>query len=200
MHKLARAGSLLKATLVIALALTLVGCTRWTVVQQASPNPFPGLMKLHLEPVSFEGMMVQDREEAEFLAERDEEGRQRWLDDKRKVAETYLSSLRDEAEGYQVVQAPASDAISVRSHVTNMHGGVSLGFTSSAARIEMTVQLFKDGKLADEIVLAGEASQSEGISIMGVDTSGYSGSDRLGQAAEKLGDAVADYVDERVHP
>jgi len=59
-------------SLVAALALFVSGCgPHWTVVKQASPNPLVGQQQFALEPTSFEGLMVQDKTEADFKSSRD---------------------------------------------------------------------------------------------------------------------------------
>ena len=107
-----------------------------------------------------------------------------------------MSELRDNLGDIQLV-GPGDGVIEVKVRVTNMHGGISMGITSTAARIEMTLQLMKDGQVADEVTMVGTASQDEGVKVFGVATSGYSGSDRLNQAAEKLGDYAATYFKDR---
>ena len=178
----------------------LSGCTPWKVVRQAVPNPFVGETRFHVAPIDYSDLMVQHRTEREFKADRDAEQNQRWDRDKQKVNATYRAETASEVSGIQILDAPAQGVPTVRSRITNMHGGISLGLTSTAARIEMTVQLLKNGQVMDEILIAQETSQSEGVSIGGIATSGYTGSDRLGQTAEKLGEALADYLEERTSP
>lgn len=174
--------------LLLGLLLTLGACTRWTVVRQAAPNPFVGQTKFFVEPVDYGQISAAPREG---------DSAKRFESDKERVAQTYLGELREEADELQFVGEPSDDTVTIRSSITSMDGGVSMGITSTAAEINMTVQLVKGGEVLDEIALSAEASQSEGVSIGGVATSGYSGSDRLHQAAEKLAGYVAAYLEER---
>lgn len=185
-------------TLLLASLLMLcTGCSRWTVVKQAEPNPFAGVRKVYLEPINYDGLMVQDRSEQEFKAGRDADANENWDRDKQRVNDTFMKELTEEADDLEFVGSAGEGVIVVKTQITNMHGGISLGLTSTNARIEMTVKLALGGTEHDEITLVEETGQNEGFSIGGIATSGYSGSDRLDQTAEKLGDAVAAYVSER---
>ena len=145
--------------IVIAFAIFLgTGCQKWTVVKQAEPNPFIGQTKFHVAPISYEGLMVQDRSEAQFKADRDADQNKNWDNDKQHVSDTFSAEIKDEADGLEYTDAPTEDAITVRSRITNMHGGISMGITSTAAHIEMTVQLVKGSDVMDEITVAADAS------------------------------------------
>jgi hypothetical protein len=176
------------------------GCIpHWQVVKQATPNPLVGQNKFVLEEPSFEGLMVQDRPEAEFKAGRNAEENQRWDDDKKKVADTIIGKIREETH-YDWLKEPSADAILVRTKITNMHGGISMGIGSTASRIAVTVQLVKGSDVLDEITTEGSYSQGESMKIGGISTGGYSGSDRLGKAADRVGGYVADYLESRTKP
>jgi hypothetical protein len=179
MHLTRRNVALMIATLAL---LVTTGCSKWTVVKQAAPNPFAGASTFHVEAIKYD---VKDHSNKEA-----------WEKDKKRVNDTFAQTLREEADDKKFVGA-SDDVIVVRPLVTNMDGGVSMGVTSTAARIDMTVQLVRGGKILDEITVSGESSQGDGVSIGGIATSGYSASDRLDTVAEKLGDAVASYIDER---
>ena len=102
--------------------------------------------------------MVQDRSEAQFKADRDADQNKNWDNDKQHVSDTFSAEIKDEADGLEYTDAPTEDAITVRSRITNMHGGISMGITSTAAHIEMTVQLVKGSDVMDEITVAADAS------------------------------------------
>ncbi len=188
------------AVMVAALALLFgQGCTHWTVVKQANPNPFVGQKKFVLEEPSFDGLMVDTRTEADFKSGRSSEENGRWDADKKRVVEAFVAALRDDTHDLEWASEPG-DAVLVRTHITNMHGGISAGIVSTAAHVAMTVQLLKGNEVLDEIVTAGEYSQNESIHVGGVATGGYSGSDRLGKAADKLGGYVASYLASRTSP
>ncbi len=191
----------LLALLIAALGLAFgQGCVpHWTVVKQATPNPFVGQNKFVLAEPSFEGLMVQERPEAEFKAGRTAEENQRWDDDKKKVADTIVGRIR-EVTHYEWLKEPSADAVVVRTRITNMHGGISMGIGSTASNIEVSVELVKGSDVLDVIVTSGQYSQSEGVHVGGIATSGYSGSDRLGKAADKVGSYVADYLESRTKP
>jgi len=72
-----------------------------------------------------------------------------------------------------------------------------MGVGSTAAHIELTVQIVKGDTVLDEFKTAADYSQGESGSINGVSLGGYSGSSRLGKAAEKLGEYAADYMQKR---
>ena len=179
------------------IGLMSTGCASWSVVKQATPNPFVDQSKFYIAPVDFEGLMVKDKSEKEFKADRDADANKSWDEDKNRVVEAFTKALRDEADDFKYPSSGSDDVITVRCKITNMHGGISLGLTSTAAHIEMTVQLLKDEEVLDEITVKAEASQGGGVSIGGISTSGYSGSDRLRQAADKLGNYVAAYLESR---
>ncbi len=173
---------------VAALALSTVACARWNVVRQATPNPFVGATTFYLEPIDYSVMAGPEREGAKAAE---------WDKVKERVNQTYLATIQKEADGFQFVKEPNADVVVIRTRVTAMDGGITMGLTSTSARIEMTVELVKGDQALDEIELAAEANQREGVSIGGIPTSGYTAGSRLNQASEKLGDAVAAYVAER---
>jgi hypothetical protein len=171
-------------------ALLCAACSHAHVIKQASPNPFVGARTFSIEVPDYSRLL-------EDGATRRNESFQR---DKKRVADTFLATLREETDGMARVAHARPDTMVVRSFVTGMHGGISLGITSSAARIEMTVQLLRNGQVLDEVAFEAEATQDEGFKVMGVDTDGYSGSARLEQAAKRLAGYVADYIEDRIEP
>src|SRR5207302_3688383 len=108
-----------------------------------------------LEEPSFDGLMVKDKPEAELKAGRTPEESQRWDTDKRKVADTLVGKIREETH-YDWAKEAGPDAVLVRTRITNMHGGTSVGIGSTPSHVAVTVQLVKGGDVLDEISTAGE--------------------------------------------
>jgi hypothetical protein len=179
-------------------ALFATGCgPHYVVVRQASPNPFAQPGPFAVAPVSFANLVVDGKPEDAFLAGRDPDANARWDADKQRVATTFAESLKANVDSIGWVGANQPGATVVVAHVTEMHGGVSLGLGSTAAHISMEVQLVRGGQVLDEIKVQAETTQGESGRVGNVPLGGYTGSERLRKTADKLGGYVASYLESR---
>ncbi len=85
---------------VIALSSGCAG-TRWEVVQQAPNNPLAGASEFYVAPVQFDGITIQDKPEAEWLATRTPEQQASWMNDKSDYTRLLLHQLS--GKGYAMV-------------------------------------------------------------------------------------------------
>src|SRR5215472_13290260 len=96
------------ATFLLALAIPLAliaGCgPRWTVVRQATPDPFAGRPEFAVEPLRFDNLVVGDKSEPEYLAGKDNDQRASWQTDKTGMSERFAVGLGGAGEGIVVNQ------------------------------------------------------------------------------------------------
>jgi hypothetical protein len=185
-----------RAFLVLSvLVLTMVGCVpRWTIRQQAVPNPLLGQRRFNLEGVHWEQLRVGEKSEAEYLGGKSPEQQQSFQSDKKMFEQRFVEALTSEARGVQFVPAPPGDgaAFTVRPLVTFFEPGFYVGVARRDSEAELTVQVFSpDGKLVDEIAIHSR--------IAATLTSPSSG-DRMRKCGDDLGGVTASYLSKRVNP
>ena len=175
--------------------LLVVGCgPAWQVVTQAVPNPMVGKNGFAVLPVDFAGLRVGDKNEADWMAEKDQETRTSWDGDKKGMNEQFQSELISQAgdEGIQVVPGPAQQNFVVAAKITWLEPGVYTGFVNIDSEMEMTVRITTpDGTPIDEIMVKTKYAASMIDAASGA---------RLRHCAENLGAIVADYLKSRVKP
>ena len=196
---------LLFAIVFFALNL-LMGCApKWTVIQQASPNPFIGKGDFAVVPVDFDGLMVGEKTEAEYLAGKSAEQGEKFQGDKRAIDERFLAELKDEAqdEGLKIERAAGENKAKfiVKPLVQFIEPGFYAVVASAPSEVRMRVTIESaDGTVLDIIELSHQTdSKSSGVSIGGISTNPSSGG-RIREDAEWLGEAVAEYLLSRVKP
>lgn len=175
----------------LAVASLLVGCgPKWVVVKQAAPDPFLGQKKFAVLPVDYTGLSVGDKDEASYLAEKDDETRSSWAGDKLGLNDEFAKKLMEEARaaGIEVVKAtgPADAPYLIRPHVAWIEPGFYIGISGGASDVKMTLQITSpDGRILDEIQLEHRT---------GGTVSEASTGQRLRSDGEGLGEAAAGYL------
>lgn len=92
----------------LTLAATLLGVVAgcgghpWVVVQQAQPNPFVGKSRFYAHEVSFEGLRIGSKSEAEYVSGKEDDSAASFEADKEAVAQRYHENLVQAARGYGV--------------------------------------------------------------------------------------------------
>jgi hypothetical protein len=189
--------------LLVALPL-LIGCGHpWQSVATAVPNPFVGQRRFAVFPVTYNGLMVGDKRESDYLSEKDGEKWTSWQADKQAINDKYTADLIAEAAngGIQVVQAtgPGAATYFIRPNITLLEPGFFTAFVNKSSELRMNVQITDPtGRILDEILIHRVVgNQNEGIisaAINGTVTSGG----RLQQAAEQAGEVTGKYLRFRV--
>ena len=169
--------------------LMVTGCRSapWRVVRQAAPNPLEGKKTFALAPISFRGLHVGETTEQDYLAEKSQETRQKWVGDKKAINATFARTLVAEAEEAGIEIDPmGSGSFTIHPRVAWLEPGFHVGMAKKSSKVRLTfVIIDRDGNLIDHVKLT---HGSEGYTIRG----------RLEDDAEALASRVADYLQGRV--
>jgi hypothetical protein len=176
------------------LVASTIGCgPSWIVVKAAAPNPLLGVKTFVVEPIHFDSLTVGNIPEAEFAAGKTPDQLASWQADKGGMNDAFMTRLADKADGYSVVQGPASDpsTFTVRAFVTHWQPGFYAGVSHMNSDAEMTMQIIGPAGVVDEIAMHVYVAAS----VVNQSTGG-----RIRSAGEKLGGVVAAYLASRVNP
>jgi hypothetical protein len=188
--------------LALGLGALLTGCgPQWQVVQQAAPNPLLSQKKFAVLPIDYTGLIVGEKSEAAYLAEKDAEQRSSFAGDKAGMNEEFAKGLMAGASeaGIAVVPGtgPGAAPFEIRPHVSFVEPGFYAVVASKASEVRMTVRITApDGRLIDEVMFSHSTDSQSGLSIGGISTNPSTGG-RLRKSAEELGGLVAKYLRER---
>ncbi|MBL9027636.1 MAG: hypothetical protein JNL21_35925 [Myxococcales bacterium] len=189
-----------------ALAALFTGCApKWTVIQQASPNPFVGKTgDFQVLPIDYSELKVGEKSEEQYLAEKDEKQQASFKGDKQAVDERFQAELKDTAQGEGIsvgAAAGQNKGFLIKPKVEFFEPGYYAVVASAPSEIRMRISIEgPDGKVLDIIEVRHQTdSKSSGFSIGGISTNPSSGG-RLREDAEWIGEAVAEYIISRVKP
>lgn len=149
----------LMAVVLAVLALGMFGCgPPWKIVRQAAPNPLLGQKNFAVAPVNFEGLMVGDGSEAEYMADKDAEEKNNWVQTKVEMNEVFRAALMAEGaeDGLQIVGPPAKAPFIIQPKITWLEPGLftAISFATWGSEVKMTLVITKeDGTVVDEILL-----------------------------------------------
>jgi hypothetical protein len=185
---------LLRLTVLAFLSLFAFGCSPgYKIVRQAEPNPFLGVRNFVVLPVEFGDVRVGRKQEADYLAGKEDHQVDSFEADKEALAQLYLQALADGAADEGVRVDPATGEVAtfiVRAVVRAIEPGWYAGVMASPSLVQMTVTISdKNGAELDEIFVE---HQTQG-SIMNA-ASGQ----RLRSDGEAMGGITADYILTRV--
>lgn len=186
------------------LAQLAAGCVpKWTVIQQAEPNPFVGKSEFAVAPADFSELRVGEKTEAQYLAEKDDGQRASFAGDKQAIDELFFAELRSEASaaGLQIDRASKPAPFVIRPIVQFIEPGFYAVVASAPSQVRMRVLIeTADGTVLDIIELLHQTdSASSGWSVGGISTNPSSGG-RLRDDASWIGEAVGEYLVERARP
>lgn len=171
------------------LVLALVGCgPRWVIHQQATPNPLNGQRKFNLEGMHWENLRIGGKDEAGYLAEKDEKQRASFQEDKAAFQERFIAGLTNRAQGIGLVPAPPGEQglYTLRPSVTFFEPGFYAYAAARDSEVDITVQVVaQDGKLIDEITIHSRVAATM--------TSPASGG-RMRTAGEDVGNVTGKYM------
>ncbi len=167
------------------LALVAASCgPPWQVVRQAMPNPMLGQRAFVLAPMSFVNLVVGEKPEAAYLAEKDPGQRGSWDQDKSAMAQMFLDGVRGTAEGL-AISPRSSGGFTVEPHVTFIEPGFYVGLAARSSEVNMTVRILQGGTLLDEITI--------GVTVP-ADLGNPSVGGRLRAGASRLGGILGRYL------
>ncbi|AUX20153.1 hypothetical protein SOCEGT47_006170 [Sorangium cellulosum] len=145
--------------LMLCLAPLLAACGHpWKTSRQAVPNPFYGKGRFGVVPVTFHALEVGDVTEADWMAEKDDEQRLSWQEDKAAINEQFTEALMAQAASDDVIVVMATSAADapffIRSNVTFYEPGIFTGVFNMATVLKATVQITDPaGRVLDEVLL-----------------------------------------------
>jgi hypothetical protein len=171
-------------------ALGAVSCgPSWVVVMQTNPNPMAAQSEFQIAPVGYVGLMVGDKSEATYLAGKDAESRQSFLDDKAETAKNLTEVLMATAAEGGVTVRPAGGPpgpFVLVPNITFVEPGSFNVVWNLPTTVKMTLRIFNYQQiLADEVIFtavvpAGMFNPSSG--------------GRMHSAGKNLGDQAAQYL------
>lgn len=171
-------------------ALAGVGCgPHWVVVHQAAPNPLRGQRQFVIEAVTYPNLLVGDKPEAVWLADKKEDSRQSFESDKAETAKNLIEQLiaRAGSRGLQVIPwNGAPGAFNLRPAITFFEPGNYNGFINTATTVQLSLRVLSDqGQIIDEVVFRADVPAS----IYNPSSGG-----RMHTAGKDLGVQLADYL------
>lgn len=182
-----------------ALAACLTGCgANIAVLRQAEPNPFIGQKSFAVLPLETKGLLVGEKSEEQYLAEKDEDQRQSFRGDKDAMGQRFEAELIASASDLGLQVAPGDKAPFVlRPRVVAVEPGFYAVVASAPSQVTIRVAITApDGKVLDEIELTHQTDSKGGMSIGGISTNPSSGG-RLREDAAAIGESLAEYLAER---
>lgn len=155
----------------------------WQIVRQATPNPLLGQRAFAIAPMSFANLVVGEKPEAAYLAEKDPGQRGSWDQDKSAMAQMFLDGVRGHAPGIAI--QPGSGTFVVEPEVTFIEPGFYVGIAARASEVSLALRIRQGGALVDEIVI--------GVTVP-ADLGNPSVGGRLRAGAARLGEIAGRYL------
>jgi hypothetical protein len=116
-------------TVLAGTVLLMVGCspTYYTVVKLAPTNPMAQTTNYYVANVDFEGIQVEGKPEADWLAKRNEKQRSSWENDKAVYTKELLNefwgkgyAMISKGRTYRAVEGAPSDGMVVHVHIGSL--------------------------------------------------------------------------------
>jgi hypothetical protein len=176
----------------IPLVVVAAGCApvRYTVLQQAQPNPVTPARRFVLEPLQMQALTVDRVPEQAWRTSRTPYQNAEFDADRRDVYERFGARLQDRATraGLQLTNDPQDPgAITVRPILRGVTFGLFTFYYDLPTRADLVLQLIdSEGRLIDEVTLDTGAK-------------GVTFTTRLEKVADKLADGVVRYLQKRQH-
>jgi hypothetical protein len=190
---------------ILVAGAALAGCADpWHVIVQSAPDPFVGQRRFGVLPIDYAGLMIGNKPEPIYLAEKDAGQRASFMEDKAALNDRFLEALRAEGQhaNLDIVPAsgPADAPFMIRPSIAFIEPGFYAGVVARPSMVEMRVRITApDGRILDEIALAHGTSPNSGFSVGGIAVPvNPSSGGRLRSDGEELGKLVASYVALRV--
>ncbi|HEX5053987.1 MAG TPA: hypothetical protein VFZ65_19570 [Planctomycetota bacterium] len=171
----------------LVFSLALAGCSPWTVVQQAEPNPFVGQKDFAFSPLEFSSKPTVDPGKEEDLAH-----------DLEAMGQVYATTLRDAGTKAGLHITEGRDPFTIHSDVTTLDLG---GFWVGYSDVGMTIELRKpDGTVLDKITVDRRIQiHDSDDSVRGTISTVKSldSGNRIRQGAKEIADVIVEYLSER---
>lgn len=183
--------NVLLGIVVLALGLVCSACGHapWTIIRQATPDPFVGKNQFTIEALDFGQVAVGDcPSESAFLADKEAKEKEDWAAAKKGMDEAFHSGMAEVGAG--LAFGPGAPYI-VKPIVSFADPGRYAVVYSRATTINMTIQVIdaSSQQVLDEIGIH---------SAVGASLYDPSADHRLREAANMLGGLTAKYLKKRV--
>lgn len=189
----------------MTVGLWLMGCApRWTVISQATPNPFLGKKEFVVMPIDYTGLKIGEKTEEQYLSGKedkaDEKGkesntRSNLEGDKAEMSQFFQEKLTNGVAGDGIKITPAAGEITgfvIKPHIGFMEPGFYAYVASRPSRTVMRLKIEdKDGKLLDEIEIVSSTNATMISPAAG---------NRYRSDSKVIGEIAADYILSRVIP
>ncbi len=178
--------------LLTLLALICGACVpAWTVIRQApGPNPLHGKATMALEPLSFAGLHVGQKTEADYQSKKSGEQQSSWQTDKTEMAQNFAAELQARSQGLATPGAAGGGKHAVRARIVFIEPGFYAYVAAHPTEAVMRLQvLAPGGEVLDEI----EARVAVEATMVSPSSGG-----RMREAGTRLGGIAADYLLQRV--
>jgi hypothetical protein len=191
------------------LALLLTGCAApWSVVQQATPNPFVNQRRFAIAPTDFSALRIGSKSEAEYLDGKDAKQQLSFQTDKTAANEEFtralISRARDEGVVIFLATGPTDGPFVIRPAMTFFEPGFYVGVVSSSSRLDVSFRItMPDGTTLDEILMSHRtAAPTIDNNLLGamLNVDKMSSGGRLRADAEWIGKTGGKYLMTRVAP
>lgn len=180
-------------SLVVAAVTATLGCgPPWQVVKQAAPNPFLGKKAFGALPMDYTGMEIGGKTEAEYVADKDADSRQKWEGDKGAIAGNYVGQLIGKASEAGIQVTPGPGEFIVKPRTVFVEPGIYTAIYNKASQLRVNVQVTDaQGAVLDEFIVK---------SATAADFGNISSGQRLRKDAENVGRYSGMYLQSRVSP
>ena len=185
----------MKIGALVVLTLLIVGCgPTWVIVKQSRSNPMLGQRNFTVEPLSYQGLMVGDKTEDEYLDGKSEATISGFEVDKSESIDFFEARLKIGLKriGVRTARGPGPGVFVIRPHVTDYEPGSFNGFFNLPTTVKMRVRfLAPQGKLLDEVDFSG---------VIAADLYHPSSGQRMRDALANLGAQIGAYLKTRIAP
>jgi hypothetical protein len=169
--------------------VSLIGCSSYTVIKQAEPNPFPAQQcKVAVAPVTFDNIRIGKSAEADWLAKKGAEEVAAYQTDKQTVNTLFTNQVVSKASPF--VAAGAAGPFVAKPRLTMWEPGFYSAFVNHDSEASMVVEITDDkGTVLDEVTFSTRVPAS----IYNPSTGG-----RMHTASKQLGSIFASYLATRL--
>jgi hypothetical protein len=184
---------LLALLALLAFAAVAMGCgPSWTVIAQTVPNPLVNQHEFFIEPVHADHLVVGDKPEAVYLADKTPEQQASWQTDKIDMITHFAEGLIAEGESFDFPTQPSPTTFIVRAIVEFVEPGFYAVVAAHPTELDVRVEILAPtGQVVDVIGLH--------VVVPAGMTNAASGT-RMRQAAANAGQITADYLKSRTTP
>jgi hypothetical protein len=175
----------------VASGLTACGPS-WTVVRQASPNPFVGNRQWAIHPMDYRELRVGGGTEARHLSDKSPEQIASWEEDKAAIDGAFRRELTSEAGASLLAPGGAPFAIAPR--ITFIEPGFYAVVASRPAQVDLTLRILDARNAVLDEILFECTEGAGGTTVNGIPVTNLSSGDRLRNCGERLGGQVAEYL------